>query len=297
MASTPHEGRTGVRTVGVDLAKADTTTAVCTIDWTPYGAVVSAPVLPASNAVVLAAANAPGVVAVALDAPFGWPTAMVAAVSSWRPGGRWADPKDQAFRLRRTDDVTATCTSKAVETARKSGASGLHAAVPLSVSADKIAMAAWRCCKLLDQLAHDPHNPVEVVTDAMGQAFAVDGRNRVVEAYPAAALAMWGIPREGYKKADEVAKGVRQVMLGAILRGVGDGWLHGAPGVLELYTATDHALDALVCALVARAAMLGLVDAVPTDDREAARAEGWIALPRADSLRSLSQRGTPTAGR
>lgn len=292
MASTHHEVRTGVRTVGIDLAKAHTTTAVCSIDWTPDGAVIGAPLLGAHDEVVLAAANAPGVAAVALDAPFGWPTAMVAAVSSWRPGGRWADPKDHAFRLRRTDVVTAERTHEAVKAARISGASGLHAAVPLSVSADKIAMAAWRCCKLLDQLAQDG---AEVVTDAMGQAFAVDGRNRVVEAYPAAALAMWGIPRDGYKKADEAATGVRQAMLDAIQRAVGDGRLRGAPGVLEQYAATDHALDALVCALVARAAMLGFVDAAPTGDRDAARAEGWIAVPLVDSLRSLSLRGPPTA--
>ena len=288
MASTHHEERTGVRTVGVDLAKAETTTAVCSIDWTRDGAVVGQPVIPASNEAVYAAANAPGVAAVALDAPFGWPTAMVAAVASWRPGGRWADPEDHAFRLRRTDVVTAARTHEAVKAERVPPTLGLRAAVPLSVSADKIAMAAWRCCKLLDQLAL---HGAEVVTDALGQAFPADGRTRVVEAYPAAALAMWGIPREGYKKADEAANGVRRSMLDAIQRAAGDGWLRGSPDALAQYATTDHALDALVCALVARAAMLGLVDAVPTDHRDAARAEGWIAVPRVESLRSLTPRG------
>ncbi|MDP3275231.1 MAG: DUF429 domain-containing protein [Deltaproteobacteria bacterium] len=52
-------------------------------------------------------------------------------------------------------------------------------------------------------------------------------------------------------------------------------------------TATDHALVALVCALVARAAALGKVHPVPDEHHEAARTEGWIALPLPDALSSL----------
>ena len=249
-------------TVGVDLAKGRATTAVCTIHWDPSGATVDVPVVGADDEVVLAAATALDVAAVALDAPFGWPTAMVAAVSTWRPGGRWAAPTDAAFRLRRTDVVTAARTKTVVNARRTAGEEGLQFVVPLSVAADKIAMAAWRCCALLDALAR---REAVVVTDMLGVAFPPDGGRRVVEAYPAAALAMWGIPRERYKAVDTVATGVRDTILGRIEQAGGGAWLRWLPGARERCAATDHALDAFVCALVARAALLGVVEPVPPE--------------------------------
>jgi Protein of unknown function (DUF429) len=276
-----------VRTVGVDIAKSHETTAVCTIRWTDDGADVDNPQIPASDRVVLEAARAPDVAAIAFDAPFGWPVAMVAAVSAWRPGGRWSNPEDTAFRLRRTDAVTARRSSEMVKERREANVAGQQPAVPLSVSADKIAMAAWRCCALLDALAL---GGVEVVTDAVGRPFPSDGVGRIVEAYPAAALSVWGIPREGYKSADSEGVTRRRALLDALAIAGGRAWLRMTDNVRERYVATDHALDALVCALVARAAMLGLVDAVPPDDIAAARAEGWIAVPHPDSLRALSLR-------
>jgi hypothetical protein len=96
-----------VLTVGGDLAKDRATTAVGTIRRGSGAAIVHAPVVSADDVAVLAIATAPGVAAVALDAPFGWPAAMVTAVSSWRPDGRWSAPADTAFRLRRTDVVGA----------------------------------------------------------------------------------------------------------------------------------------------------------------------------------------------
>lgn len=273
-------------TVGVDIAKEPATTAVCVVRWEAGFATVEVPGVGASDAVVLAAALAPGVAAVALDAPFGWPAAMVEAVSSWRPGGRWAGPSAAAFRLRRTDVVTAAETKAVVAARRAAGETGVQPVVPLSVAADKIAMAAWRSCALLDALVG---RGAEIVTDRMGTPLPSGGPCRVVEAYPAAALAMWGIAREGYKDKDAAAVHVRHSILAAI-EGAQDGWLRIVPGAREQLVATDHALDAFVCALVARAAMLGLVAAVPPEDAVAARAEGWIALPGRDSLRSLSLR-------
>ena len=48
--------------------------------------------------------------------------------------------------------------------------------------------------------------------------------------------------------------------------------------------------DLWVAALVARAAALGLVEPVPEEDRQFALREGWIAIPRAGSLRLLPGR-------
>ena len=55
----------------------------------------------------------------------------------------------------------------------------------------------------------------------------------------------------------------------------------------SLLGASDHLLDALVCALVARAALVGATLAIPADVRALAELEGWIALPRPGSLAAL----------
>ena len=48
--------------------------------------------------------------------------------------------------------------------------------------------------------------------------------------------------------------------------------------------ASDHLLDALVAALVARAQLLGRTVPIPDDALPAARAEGWIHLPQRQPL-------------
>jgi hypothetical protein len=50
---------------------------------------------------------------------------------------------------------------------------------------------------------------------------------------------------------------------------------------------SDDALDALIAAMVARAAAVGLCEPVATDQRRAAQVEGWIALPSPRSLEQL----------
>ena len=49
-----------------------------------------------------------------------------------------------------------------------------------------------------------------------------------------------------------------------------------------LLASSDHLLDALVCSLIARAALHGLLLEIPGELRERATVEGWIALPRRD---------------
>jgi hypothetical protein len=60
------------------------------------------------------------------------------------------------------------------------------------------------------------------------------------------------------------------------------------PGVREACAESDDALDAVLCALIARAAALGLTEPPPPDGLEPARVEGWIHLPRSGSLAQLS---------
>lgn len=62
-----------------------------------------------------------------------------------------------------------------------------------------------------------------------------------------------------------------------------------SPEVQGCCVENDHAFDALIAAIVARAAHLDLVQ-YPTqeEDVELARVEGWIALPVPDSLDRLA---------
>lgn len=192
---------------------------------------------------------------VGIDAPFGWPEEFVSFVAGhhrmepW-PGADAADP--DSFRsllsFRETD--------RRVRSVRR----------PLSVSTDKIGVTAMRCAALLH---------------AIGEVDRA-GLGKVVEVYPAAALARWGQQSGGYKKHAADA-------LPPMLRGVRD----ILPG-LELgefrpeLERSDHAFDALICSLVARAAAMDLTDGPERAVLARARREGWIHLPRPNSLASLA---------
>ena len=73
----------------------------------------------------------------------------------------------------------------------------------------------------------------------------------MLEVYPAAALLLWGLPREGYKASGEA----REELLATIEAEAP--WLEWAPGAWEACVASDDALDAVLCALIARAAARG----------------------------------------
>lgn len=110
------------------------------------------------------------------------------------------------------------------------------------------------------------------------------GDGPIVEVYPAAALRAWGLSYQRYKK----AKGrTALTALVADLRGRAP-WLAADAHVWAAAAASDDVFDAIVCALVARAKVLGRCHSVPTSQREAAAREGWIAIPLPDSLAGLA---------
>jgi predicted RNase H-like nuclease len=146
--------------------------------------------------------------------------------------------------------------------------------LPLSVSSDRIGVTAMRCAGLLDALA------------AAGDPVDRDGRGRVVEVYPAAALKQWGLAHHGYKSSAAPAK-AQQARVQALDQ------LRAALPTLVLDHSTiercqdsHDAFDALVCALIARAAARGLTRMPgPDAETERARIEGWIHLPDGDMSR------------
>jgi len=93
--------------------------------------------------------------------------------------------------------------------------------------------------------------------------------------YPAAALRHWQLPHRGYKGAAN--REVRDGLVNSLLAAAP--WLdlgqHGG-----LCRTSDHALDAVVCALIARAVALHVTDPAGPD-RQVAAVEGWIHVPTA----------------
>ncbi len=176
---------------------------------------------------------------------------MVAAVATYAAGESWQAPDRDHFRYRLTDRKLR----------------GLDYGInPLSVSADKIAMTAWRCAALL----HDARPDLDSVRRS--------GEDRLVEVYPGAALKVWEfVERDGYKGGP--AKAGQRERLVSELEGRADGWLRWADGSREACVRSDHALDAAVSALVARAAATDRTAWPQPAEAALARLEGWIHLP------------------
>ena len=250
-------GNSGVRTVGIDLAAQPANTGVCVIDW-DQGAVVRAGVNSSSDgdSELVELMTAQGVGRVGIDTPLGWPDAFVEAIAAhhaeriWPGVGLNPDEHRRTLRLRRTDIEVASQT-------------GRH---PMSVSADRIAVAAMRGARLQ-----------ALLIEATGDPDAVDRSGTtglVAETYPAAALGAWGLPSNGYKGSG--GRLVRDEILDGLVRRAG---LVVADDAATAMVASDHVLDAFVCALVARAVLDGATTPPSSDDWAVARREGWIHVP------------------
>ena len=239
-------------TLGIDLASNPRKTGLCVVHWIGGEAVVEDVQVGADDDRIAAASEAADVVGI--DAPFGWPVAFetLLAGTATRWTGPWSAEIRDELRFRATDFRVRELTGH----------------WPLSVSTDLIGVPALRCVRLLDRLG---------VEDRSG-----DGT--VYETYPAAALHMWELPARGYKgpkKKRELA-----VLWGTLKERAP--WLRFADMNHEaLLVEKDDALDALVAALIARAAQLGLTVLPVEAERPRAVTEGWIHVPVEGSLSKL----------
>ncbi|MBL9105572.1 MAG: DUF429 domain-containing protein [Myxococcales bacterium] len=249
-----------MRTLGVDMASQPNKTGVARITWLTDRAVVEDIDRKADDARLdrlAAEADAIGV-----DAPFGWPRSFNDFLAEHRRGllvdTAWSTARRDDLRFRRTDRRVHERTGR----------------WPLSVSSDLISIPAMRCAAFLAR---------QRVGDRSG-----DGR--VYEVYPAAALTIWGFSRDSYKGDQHPA---RTALLAELRRRAP--WLELSAPLAERCVASDDCLDALLAALIARAAVRGLTVRPAPDDLELAREEGWIALPLADSLARLMEPPLPGA--
>jgi hypothetical protein len=246
-----------MNTLGIDLSAQPTKTAACLLEWGASSCSVGQLAVAWDNDALLGLIERTSPVKVAIDAPFGWPVPFVEAVSAYSASGHWPPPEEtRRPLLLRTTDLAVV----AVFGGRP----------PLSVAADKIAVCAMRCAELLSALAPDG------VIDRLGNGLTM-------EVYPAAALRQWGFEATGYKGNKPEQRDRRRRLAEAIAEATAP-WLNLEPEQRALLAASDHLLDALVSALVARAAAVGLTVPIPLEVQAVAATEGWIHLPRRQPL-------------
>lgn len=235
-------------TAGVDLAAEAMGTAVALLRWEASRAQVTTLIAGADDSEVRGAVRAADKVGV--DCPFGWPTGFTRLLQD-HERGQLAPPLSSGRDWRR--GLTMRVTDEHVH--RTTGLT------PLSVSADRIGHAALRWAAIAASLA------------AEGLDAGRDGSGLLAEVYPAAALRHWQLPYRGYKGAAN--RNVREALVDDLLAAAP--WLDLA-GHEELCRVSDHALDAVLCGLVARAAACGLTDP-PGPHGSVAAVEGWIHVP------------------
>jgi hypothetical protein len=136
-----------------------------------------------------------------------------------------------------------------------------------------------RCARLLHEVGLRRGAPVDPA-----------GADRIAEVYPAAALVAWGgraagLDPQGYKTGPAAA-GARAGILAAL---ADRPWLELTDAARDACARSDHALDAVLAALAARAAQRGLTHAPRTgEQRDLAPIEGWIHVPLPGSLDRLA---------
>jgi len=268
-------------TVGIDLASQAAGTAVCAIEWdgrptvvalmrgvidetskTPLDDKMIASVMRTDHGAVPA-----DVTKIAIDAPFGWPSAFVDALAGrdpWPGAGAGVNP---ALIRRRTDHWITNVAEK----------------TPLSVSTDRIAYPAMRLAGLFQHLAE---MQPDTVVDRTGRT------GRFCEAYPDPSIRALGLwpddikARASYK--GNKGQEIRRAIMGRLQTEAP--WLAITSTQVEGCVASDDLLDALICALVARAVEItGYVHEIPVEDELVARREGWIQLPITGALDALGR--------
>lgn len=242
-----------MRTVGIDLAADRATTAMVAVQWRADEAVVASAMPQCGDEQLLQAlVNLDAEDRAGVDCPFGWPVQFVDAVLAHREGRPWPGRGQDSGRYRK-DHLRYRVTDAVV-------ADAIRPHRPLSASFERLGAAVARWAHLEDELA------------AHGRPVDRAGSGPVCEVYPKASRLRWGLP---------VDIRSMSVLLTAAP------WLHCTAQDRDLLDRSEHAFDALLCALTARAVALGLTDLPGPDQIASARTEGWIHLPGARTLTQL----------
>lgn len=245
-------------TIGIDLAAQPPGTAVATLRWSGGQASLRRVDVGVTDSAIIEALRA-GAQKVAIDCPLGWPTPFVELVLGHQQDELPGD-------LAQSEDWPRSYTNRATDLHVRAAVK----MIPLSVAADRIGHTALRCAALLAQAR------------LRGVDVSRDGSGDIAEVYPAAALKVWGLPFRRYKGTANAT--AREALVDGLVAAAP--WLDLGPHE-AVVKASDHALDSVVCALVARAVAIG--GTAPPDTRAAAK-EGWIHYPTVP-LTELGARG------
>jgi hypothetical protein len=241
MSASPEVPNGTLRVVGVDLASQPKKSSLCVVEWDDRPRVVEL-IRPAFDDVIVVHAEAAD--ATGLDCPFGWPTPFVDTVRRHHDGesiaGVDATPRD--LRLRTTDQWI-----RANHVPRD----------PLSVSTDRLGIVALRGIGILERIA--------------GPGADRSGDAGIYETYPGGSLATWGLRSTGYK--DDAGTDARRGIVDALAGHI------DLAGTADRLVASDDDLDAVITAVVAGLAFMGLTTSAPPEHRAVARVEGWIHVP------------------
>lgn len=256
MSGHPGPGGHENVTVGIDFASSPAKTAVVAVRWTEAGGRVEHATAGLDDAAVMAWLRS-GTAKVGIDCPFGWPRRFVQLVGGHADASHAFEPEPaegwrRDYYLRVTDRYVADT----------------WGITPLSVAADRIAHPALRLSFLFSQLHGLDLHP------------RLDGSGRLAEVYPAAALKQWGLTRTGYKKRLDLRRAIVDELATRVP-------LTFVDGLRDAVVQSDDVLDALVCALIARAVEGGLTQWPRPDQQDDALVEGWIHVPDRDSLGQL----------
>lgn len=258
-------------TAGIDLASKPSKTAVCVIDWCEDG-VAEIKEWERSRwtdaRLIEELMSDPSIQRIGVDAPFGWPTKYVNAISASSNNGTWPEDgyTDDFGRFRETE----------------LNIKELIGTTPLSSSLGNLSWVTRRCVRLLARQARDE----DVKAARLGEGC-------FVEVYPAASLKLWGIsPADlaedpgGYKGEKAKAVGRRRNLAEVLVKEL--------ESVVNMPTdfvnrcegkGGDDLVDALIAALVARAMARGRCEPIPANvTPKQVKAEGWIRVPRGPSL-------------
>ena len=181
-----------------------------------------------------------------LDAPLGWPVALISALQG-HGAGRPLGPNADLLFCRDTDREIRT----------------RHALKPLDVGADRIARVARSALELLEDLRNASGEEIPLLWQP-----GLDGRTGAIEVYPKATLKAHGLPFSGYKGTGSGHREAREDLVAALRRCIS---LDPDTGAM---IADDDLLDAAVCVLAGHDFLTR--NARAPSNVESCRTEGWI---------------------
>lgn len=230
-----------VFSVGVDFAASPRNTAACELQWADGRVTVEhLDVVVDDRAFRSLLDRLPEGARLGIDCPLGWPDGFTAAVRAHGDHRPWPGRGSDGDRGALVWRATDRWVGERL------------GRWPLSVSTDRIGVTALRAAHLLDgwEAANGP-------IDRSG----VSGP--VAEVYPAAARRLWALGPVRSVPELERRLGIR----------------FATPAARHACESSEHAFDALVSALVARAVAVGRTGCPPPELAGQAGREGWIHVP------------------